>query len=75
MPCCGAQPSGAWRFFVKNGVPTGGDYADVGAGTTCKPYTLAACFHHGENPDNVRPPPDCDRACCAVLLTSAWVCR
>mmetsp|Transcript_10704 Transcript_10704/g.30713 ORF Transcript_10704/g.30713 Transcript_10704/m.30713 type:complete len:348 (-) Transcript_10704:535-1578(-) len=71
MGCNGGQPSGAWQFFVRNGVPTGGDYEDVGAGTTCKPYTLASCFHHGENPDNMTScsdlpsysTPSCKKSC------------
>ena len=49
MGCNGGQPSGAWRFFAKQGLPTGGDYEDVGAGTSCKPYSLPTCFHHGDN--------------------------
>jgi cathepsin B len=44
--CNGGQPSGAWSFFTKNGVPTGGDYEDVGSGSTCKPYTFQSCAHH-----------------------------
>jgi len=51
MGCNGGQPSGAWKFFTKNGVPSGGDWADVGTGTTCKPYRLESCAHH------VSPPP------------------
>jgi cathepsin B len=51
MGCNGGQPSGAWNWFVKSGVCTGGDYSDVGTGTTCKPYTLPSCAHH------VTPPP------------------
>jgi cathepsin B len=46
MGCNGGQPSGAWNYFVKHGVPTGGDWADVGKGTTCKPYTMQSCSHH-----------------------------
>ena len=36
MGCNGGQPSGAWNWFVKVGVSSGGDYADVGTGTSCK---------------------------------------
>lgn len=46
MGCNGGQPSGAWNWFVKTGVSTGGDYADIGKGDTCKPYSLASCAHH-----------------------------
>lgn len=51
--CGGGQPSGAWNWFTKNGVSTGGDYADVGKGTTCKPYTLQSCAHHVEPPEGM----------------------
>lgn len=71
MGCNGGQPGGAWQFFVRNGVPTGGDYEDVGTGTSCKPYTLESCFHHGENPDKMTPcsdlpsysTPACKKSC------------
>jgi len=46
LGCNGGQPSGAWNYFVKHGVPTGGDWADVGTGSTCKPYTMQSCAHH-----------------------------
>jgi len=36
----------AWGFFKNKGVPTGGDYTDIGAGDTCQPYSLAPCAHH-----------------------------
>jgi cathepsin B len=51
MGCNGGQPSGAWKWFASQGVSTGGDYADVGKGTTCKPYSMQSCAHH------VAPPP------------------
>lgn len=51
MGCNGGQPSGAWNWFVKTGVVTGGDYADMGKGTSCRPYSLTSCAHH------VAPPP------------------
>lgn len=51
MGCNGGQPSGAWNWFVKVGVSTGGDNSDVGSGTTCKPYSMLSCAHH------VTPPP------------------
>jgi cathepsin B len=46
MGCNGGQPSGAWKYFVNHGVPTGGDWADVGTGSTCKPYAMKSCAHH-----------------------------
>jgi len=51
MGCNGGQPSGAWNWFVKTGVSTGGEYSDIGKGTTCKPYSMPSCAHH------VTPPP------------------
>lgn len=44
--CNGGQPSGAWKWFTKTGVSTGGDYADVNTGATCKPYSMQSCAHH-----------------------------
>jgi len=51
MGCNGGQPSGAWNWFTKTGVSTGGNYDDQGKGTTCKPYSFESCAHH------VSPPP------------------
>jgi cathepsin B len=48
MGCNGGQPAGAWNWFTKDGVCTGGNYEDVGTGTTCKPYTLESCAHHSD---------------------------
>lgn len=36
MGCNGGQPGSAWKWFTKTGVVTGGDFADIGTGTTCK---------------------------------------
>lgn len=51
MGCNGGQPSGAWSWFIKTGVSTGGNWEDNGKGTTCKPYSMQSCAHH------VSPPP------------------
>ena len=32
--------------FKNSDIVTGGDYAAIGSGTTCGPYTLAPCAHH-----------------------------
>jgi cathepsin B len=48
--CNGGQPSGAWKWFTKTGVSTGADYADVGTGSSCKPYTMQSCAHHVDAP-------------------------
>ena len=44
--CNGGQPSAALNWMSSKGVVTGGDYSDVGTGSSCKPYTLAPCAHH-----------------------------
>lgn len=50
MGCNGGQPSGAWKWFSSTGVVTGGDWADNGKGTTCKPYSMQTCAHHTTPP-------------------------
>jgi len=46
MGCDGGQPDSALEWISSTGVVTGGDYADVGTGTSCKPYEFKACAHH-----------------------------
>jgi len=53
MGCNGGQPAGAWNWFTKTGVSTGGDYSDINSGTTCKPYSLPSCAHHVTPPDGM----------------------
>jgi len=48
--CNGGQPSGAWKWFTSHGVSSGGDYADIGTGNSCKPYSLESCAHHTTPP-------------------------
>jgi cathepsin B len=50
MGCNGGQPSGAWNFFTKYGVVTGGDSTDKGTGDSCWPYQLDTCSHHVNDP-------------------------
>jgi cathepsin B len=50
MGCNGGQPAGAWNWFTKVGVSTGGDWEDNGKGTTCKPYSMQTCAHHVDPP-------------------------
>jgi len=52
--CNGGQPSGAWKFFTKKGVVTGGDWADVGTGDSCRPYTMETCAHHVAPPAGMK---------------------
>ena len=51
MGCNGGQPAGAWNWFTKEGVVSGGDYSDLNTGDSCSPYSLESCAHH------VTPPP------------------
>jgi len=44
--CNGGQPSGAWKWFTQTGVSSGGDWADMNTGATCKPYSMQSCAHH-----------------------------
>lgn len=46
MGCNGGQPSAALKWMSKTGVVTGGDFPDIGKGSSCKPYTLQPCAHH-----------------------------
>lgn len=69
LGCNGGQPSGAWRFFVNEGVVTGGDYGDIGSGDSCSPYPFPPCAHHVEPteeypecPDNFKTP-KCTSTC------------
>jgi len=50
MGCNGGQPAGAWNWFTKTGVSSGGDWADNGSGSTCKPYSMQSCAHHVDPP-------------------------
>jgi len=42
MGCNGGWPSGAWRFFDKTGLVSGGLFHGDG----CRPYSIASCEHH-----------------------------
>jgi len=50
MGCNGGQPSGAWKWFTTEGLSSGGDWADVDTGATCKPQHMQSCAHHVEPP-------------------------
>jgi len=51
--CNGGQPAGAWKWFTQTGVSSGGDYADVDSGLTCKPYSMESCAHHVDPPSGM----------------------
>jgi len=53
MGCNGGQPSGAWKWFTKTGVSTGGDWGDRDTGLTCKPYSMQTCAHHVTPPEGM----------------------
>lgn len=36
----------AWSWFKSHGVVTGGDYPDLGSGSSCMAYTFKPCAHH-----------------------------
>jgi len=68
--CNGGQPSAALDWMTRSGVVTGGDYFDIGKGSTCKPYTLAPCAHHVPPsakypacPSSEYPTPSCKKTC------------
>lgn len=48
MGCNGGQQGGAWNWFKEVGVSSGGDWADIDTGSTCKPYSMQSCAHHIE---------------------------
>jgi len=56
--CGGGNPGGVWNWFKSTGVVTGGDYTDIGKGTSCAPYSLPTCQHH-----NIKPPTPEHPAC------------
>lgn len=46
MGCGGGQQNSALKWMTRTGVVTGGDFGDVGKGTSCKPYPFETCAHH-----------------------------
>jgi len=69
----------AWGYFENTGVVTGGDYFDIGSGSTCYPYSLAPCAHHvpatdkyPECPSSEYPSPRCARSCSESGYSKSW---
>jgi len=56
MGCSGGNPANVWSWFESSGTVTGGNYQDVGKGTSCDPYSLPTCAHH-ENSSKYKPCP------------------
>lgn len=70
MGCNGGQPSAALSWMTSAGVVTGGDYPDIGSGSSCLPYSLKPCAHHvppsskyPQCPSQEYPTPRCTRQC------------
>jgi len=47
--CEGGQPTHALSWLATNGVVTGGDFATIASGASCKPYQLPPCAHHSKS--------------------------
>jgi len=56
--CNGGQPTSVLNWISRTGVVSGGEYTDIGKGTTCAPYSLPTCQHH-----NWKPPSHDHPAC------------
>lgn len=54
--CRGGQPTIVTNWIHKHGIVTGGDYTDIGKGTTCAPYSLPTCQHHNWKPPTPEHP-------------------
>lgn len=65
MGCEGGWPAMAWDFWEETGLVTGGKYHTHG---TCRPYTIAECSHHVNDPDrkpcgDLEDTPECKKRC------------
>jgi cathepsin B len=63
MGCNGGFPGGAWHYFEKTGLVSGGQY---GTHQGCRPYTIKPCEHHVPGPRpkcSEGPTPRCDKKC------------
>lgn len=62
--CNGGYPSGAWNYFKKSGLVTGGLYGDT---KWCSAYAFAPCDHHTtgkyEPCGKSQPTPACKKSC------------
>lgn len=74
MGCNGGYLGASWKYFVNNGICTGGLYE----GTGCKPYSIAPCEHHttGDRPDCSDLPnsktPACTSTCVAGYTADTY---
>lgn len=63
MGCNGGYPEGAWEYWVKTGLVTGGNFH---TGEGCEPYSIAECEHHvngTRGPCSEGPTPQCKKSC------------
>ncbi|XGW01744.1 hypothetical protein V3C99_014111 [Haemonchus contortus] len=71
--CEGGYPLQAWKFWVKHGVVTGGNYTSKAG---CKPYPFPPCEHHNNAthykpcPSDLEPTNSCQHSCQAGYTTS-----
>lgn len=73
--CDGGFTEDAFNWFSTVGVVTGGDYQDIGKGTSCLPFQLESCDHHEGGPytpcPNVCPGGDCPTPACKASCSEA----
>ena len=79
MGCNGGQPSAALSWMSRRGVVTGGDYFDIGSGSSCLPYSLKPCAHHvpatskyGKCPTEEYSTPKCVSSCSESSYTTSY---
>ncbi|PIO71744.1 papain family cysteine protease [Teladorsagia circumcincta] len=71
--CEGGYPLQAWKFWVKHGVVTGGNYTSKAG---CKPYPFPPCEHHNNAthykpcPSDIVPTNTCEHSCQSGYSTS-----
>lgn len=61
--CNGGIPILAWRYWVKRGIVSGGNFNET---NTCRPYEIEPCGHHtkeGKQCDGNHRTPKCKREC------------
>jgi len=72
----------AWDWYKDTGVATGGNYDDIGKGTTCLPYSLAPCAHHvpatakyKKCPAGDYPSPQCAYGCSEKTYNGSYATK
>lgn len=58
--CHGGWPSAAFNYWIRHGIPSGGNYGDT---KTCKPYFLPPCEDHMHKCHDYQPTPKCKEEC------------